>query len=334
MALGPIDTLTPGATFYFAYAFVMGKNISEFKTNTQTVIDAYQGPYEWIIPNPPPDAPKMFLTPGNRQVDIKWSRNRNIICVTRERGGEKYLDCNEYPDSDYNYGSESGVDPSSLEMDWAGYRIYRNMSGMGTPEDGDYRMLIEMNMTYVYNCLECAVTGQSDNMIPEKELEHTEWDTTYWCNYTDTDPSLYNGYSYYYSVVAYDTGYPEEDPPLPSAESSVIANLASATPFWDKENTPEPWKEKVEVVPNPYKAGQYEGWGEKIRFIHVPDHCTLKIYSFSGDLIWEHKHNKPGRNEITWYLKNNDNKDIAAGVYFYHIESPDGNYEGKFVIFR
>ena len=58
------------------------------------------------------------------------------------------------------------------------------------------------------------------------------------------------------------------------------------------------------------------------------------IYSFGGDLVFDDTHNQKNVNVYTWYVRNNDSKDIAPGVYFYYIESSQGNSQGKFVILQ
>lgn len=103
--------------------------------------------------------------------------------------------------------------------------------------------------------------------------------------------------------------------------------------------------EKVAVVPNPYvAAARWEpprlyatGRGERrIFFIHLPQECTIRIYTISGDLVQtlEHCSSMLDGSE-SWDLISKDGLDIAPGIYIYHIDAPAvGEKVGKFAIIK
>lgn len=113
---------------------------------------------------------------------------------------------------------------------------------------------------------------------------------------------------------------------------------------------------KVLVVPNPYRtdmvyrreAGGYEpgiaeGWDEnkrQIKFINLPEVCTIRVFSLSGDLIRTLYHD--GRNPAAGYsrgdhdmiLLSDSNRALASGIYIFTVESDFGVQTGKFVLIR
>jgi len=62
---------------------------------------------------------------------------------------------------------------------------------------------------------------------------------------------------------------------------------------------------------------------------------TTKIYSISGQLIWEAKENKPaGLHITTWAGKDSKDNNIASGVYFYCVESGSELKTDKIIFLR
>jgi len=99
-------------------------------------------------------------------------------------------------------------------------------------------------------------------------------------------------------------------------------------------------KLNIKVVPNPYIV--FNGWEKTseqraIKFTHLPNSCKIRIFTTSGDLVKviEHKDtNKQPLDEggtATWDLVNDYGQLIASGVYIFHVESPVGEFTGKFM---
>ena len=113
---------------------------------------------------------------------------------------------------------------------------------------------------------------------------------------------------------------------------------------------------KIRVVPNPYfvtnRAVLSEGT-DKIFFTHLPPHCTIRIYTLAGELVWTIEHestelyspddrssqgDKGGT--ASFELLNRYNQALASGIYIYHVEARDesdtvvGNKIGRFAIIR
>jgi hypothetical protein len=94
----------------------------------------------------------------------------------------------------------------------------------------------------------------------------------------------------------------------------------------------------IKVVPNPYIVrNNWEPSGDysRIAFTHLPDKCTIRIYTLSGDHLRTLEHDSPelDGNE-NWDLLTKNNQKIASGVYIYQLESPYGEKIGKFAVVR
>lgn len=109
----------------------------------------------------------------------------------------------------------------------------------------------------------------------------------------------------------------------------------------------------VAVVPNPYRtdmnytleSGGYEGlnsrWDETkrlVKFINLPEKCTIKIFSLAGDLVRTVEHDGGSgsfpRGDRDVELLSESNRALASGIYIFTVESSLGLQTGKFVIIR
>jgi len=101
----------------------------------------------------------------------------------------------------------------------------------------------------------------------------------------------------------------------------------------------------IAVVPNPYvAAARWEpprllatGRGERrIFFIHLPQRCTIRIYTISGDHVQTLEHESTMLDGAhSWDLISKDDLDIAPGVYIYHVDAPGiGEKIGRFAIIK
>ncbi|MDZ7721856.1 MAG: hypothetical protein U5R06_03265 [candidate division KSB1 bacterium] len=102
---------------------------------------------------------------------------------------------------------------------------------------------------------------------------------------------------------------------------------------------------RIKVVPNPYVVTAVwepqnpytSGRGpRKVEFIHLPQECTIRIYSLDGSLIKTIEHNSSmtdGSEE--WDLMTKDNMDLAYGVYVYHVDAPGiGEHVGRMLVIK
>jgi hypothetical protein len=109
------------------------------------------------------------------------------------------------------------------------------------------------------------------------------------------------------------------------------------------------YKLNVKVVPNPYIV--FNSWEKSseqryVKFTHLPNECTIRIYTLAGDLVKVIKHKDTRVRPLdeggteTWDFTNESpgmsasaasGQLIASGVYVWHVESPVGEQVGKLV---
>ncbi|HTT67090.1 MAG TPA: hypothetical protein VMF70_03600, partial [Gemmatimonadales bacterium] len=85
---------------------------------------------------------------------------------------------------------------------------------------------------------------------------------------------------------------------------------------------------RIHTVPDPYyNHSGYEtaGGPRQLRFVNLPDRAIIRVYSVSGILVRVLTHNDPtGGGEEPWDLLTREGQLVASGVYFWHVEAPDG----------
>ena len=100
----------------------------------------------------------------------------------------------------------------------------------------------------------------------------------------------------------------------------------------------------IYVVPDPYVvASSYEpiyelaGYQQrKVDFVNLPPKCTIKIFTASGRLVKEIKHEaQQDFGRASWDLTSEDGPEIAFGMYFFVVESDElGVTRGKFAVIK
>ena len=71
-------------------------------------------------------------------------------------------------------------------------------------------------------------------------------------------------------------------------------------------------------------------------FDNLPDKCTIKIYTISGDLVYEYKKDDT-ETRYEWDTVNTASKQVTSGVYVYVVHDTDdtkNKVTGKIVIVR
>ena len=94
---------------------------------------------------------------------------------------------------------------------------------------------------------------------------------------------------------------------------------------------------RVHTVPDPYyvtNSLEITANTKVLRFVNLPAQAIIRIYSVSGILVNILTHNDAGGGgEEIWNLRNRNNQFVASGVYFYHVETPDGRTKiGRFTV--
>ena len=268
---------------------------------------------------PPPPSPLLEIETEDQKVILRWGKVSEVY--------------------------ENKFIPAPYDTDYfEGYRVYRSETG----RLGDFTLLAE------FDRIDYDTTGTIPlfwNRGMPDSIEVDGGETTY----VYIDGPMLNYYSRFYSVTAFDKGYPPGyGDVLASLETSPLSNYQRVTP----SPSPEQFagKNKVQVVPNPYRidedyaAMKWEdwegaGWSEhtrRIDFINLPPECTIRIYSLNGDLVRTLEHHAStnlasGRaaSAESWNLISRDVEAIVSGLYLFSVEEPNGRTQvGKFLILK
>jgi len=95
--------------------------------------------------------------------------------------------------------------------------------------------------------------------------------------------------------------------------------------------------EKIEAIPNPYRASaDWEYGGQRrVTFVGLPERASIMIYTISLDHVRTLEHDDPSSDQEFWDLKSKDGKEVAPGVYLWHIEAEGlGSTDGTVMIIK
>lgn len=142
--------------------------------------------------------------------------------------------------------------------------------------------------------------------------------------YFDDDIEFKIGESRYYSVTSIDeNGLPSGRTNISRHEKNIgsVANL-----------------EEVFVVPNPFVIqsgfGGAVGAEDRVGFYGLPKRATIRIFTYSGQLVETIEHDEPVYS-TAWFQVTRNDQQIASGIYLYVITTPEGDQvSGKFVIVK
>lgn len=288
--------------------------------NNNGVLDRY------VLPEPP-ETPTMKVVPEDKKVTLYW-----------------------------NEASLYSIDPISKKQDFEGFKLYRSNPG----DDLGLDLLNDANLIAQWDSTGNAIgmnNGFSKIRLPQ--AIYFEDDTTaYWYKYEIN--GLLNGWQYLFVLTAFDEGDDELNlPPLESSFTQNAFRVYSGTgtqPIEDKNQEPG-----IGVYPNPYKTGAaWDGTGSrnrKIYFTNLPEQCTIRVYTVSGDLVATIDHNSATYNgddigwfddlsdpsksyfsggEHAWDLLSTTKTSVAQGTYFFTVhDKQTGKVQtGTFVIIK
>lgn len=166
----------------------------------------------------------------------------------------------------------------------------------------------------------------------------------------------FNGVKGNHAILSIDFGGTQED--SVSHADSTFAETHWAGDVWELK-TSRPFKSddvftfttvasslsgtldlsKIKVVPNPFIVSapwDTRSGSHKIQFTHLPETCTITIYTIAGDRVRRLKHTE-GSYEW-WDLKSESDMDVAFGVFLYHVLATVDGREvettGKIMVIR
>jgi hypothetical protein len=125
--------------------------------------------------------------------------------------------------------------------------------------------------------------------------------------------------------------------PRTPAAPGLRMQVAFQGSTFDPTNTTVARLDSVHTVPDPYyvtNALEQSPNSKKLRFVNVPSQSIVRIYTLSGILVQVLTLNDAtGGGEVEWNLRNRNNQFVASGVYFYHVEAPNGKTKvGRFTV--
>jgi hypothetical protein len=174
------------------------------------------------------------------------------------------------------------------------------------------------------------------------------------------DTNVFNGFTYYYAVTTFDRGYnPVTRQPTHPKVDSHFCDCDPSDPF--VPGNPKPCDDEADVqvydsppgrsddlsriyaYPNPYRSGasafitpNYHNFpDESVIITNVPSRAEIKIFTVSGDLVWEFSHQSTFSGNVRWPVKNLSGENVSSGVYIFRVEAPSGvAREGKIIVIR
>ncbi len=247
-------------------------------------------------------------------------------------------------------------------QDFEGFHIWRGLS----PMPSDMQAIGEISKedyekVSIYDAIEDVPASWrwlweyfNDNVEPAwpRQDIHGKW------YYEWVDQSAFSGFTYYYNVTTFDRGFfrgfnthnkednfvCDEDlenpatPGFPVDCDTVVISFEMSVDTGSDINS-------VFAVPNPYRTGTseetspyYHNYPDNtIKFFNMPSEAQIKIYTVSGDLVWEGSHYSADGTDgiMSWNVTNNNGSEVGSGVYVFRVEAPGGeDVYGRLVIIR
>lgn len=215
-----------------------------------------------------------------------------------------------YPDQEYFRDAVTGVD------DWSEWRVYKKKGAFLT-----------------YDPLDEGVIQKWELVFSTKDRNVTEF----------ADSNVIRGTDYYYAVTAVDNGTQNSTGFRPGSrlESSKFVTMSQLPAVPVKPGLDV--STQVRVVPNPATTvaggALNQGAPDRISFFNLPNSCKLKIFTESGELVWQKDHY--GTSDDDWDQKSDSNQYVTSGLYILAVidckdnfgKALDNNFV-KFVIIR
>jgi hypothetical protein len=242
---------------------------------------------------------------------------------------------------------ESVVDETSLApggLDFEGYRVYLGRDRQRPTRVAQFDAAVPPHDTTGFNTGFAAV--RHDTIIDG---------TQYRYRYSVT--GLKDGFTYFGGVTSFDLG----DSRVESLESGLGQNKFQAVPL---ASPGEVGGDPI-VFPNPYRVEAAWDRGAQVRdhylwFARLPRRCTLRIYTLSGDLVYQtHFDGDSYRGEgarglydpaqdldtgapalsgasFAWNLITSQGQALATGLYVYSVEDAENGHvaRGKFLVVK
>jgi hypothetical protein len=327
---GPVSIL-PGETDTLTIAVVMGMTRSELFSNARVARQIYFT--GWTVPKAPL-SPHVIVEPGDSEIRLRWGTVSENNELNARAGREAFEGYKIYRSSNggRTWGDQVITNSSGDVVDYVPFAQYDLQNGITgiSPVTPTFNRGSDSGF-------EAITSGDSFlNEILISDLNLTYQDTV---KYELIDRNVTNGMNYMYAIVAYSAGDEEPDGIQPLQNSRTSGTHVVSTSPRSAVSTTSDELQNVKVVPNPYRVfnpletSTREGL---IKFTNLPEVCTIRIFNAAGELIQTlyHDSSSPVESEKNWNLRSYENREVAPGLYFYHLDSDLGSNRGKFVIIK
>jgi len=259
----------------------------------------------------------------------------------------------------WNNASELVPDPLSKKYDFAGYRVWKaeqwdrpvGSTGPG-PELwsllADYRLPKYLDGRAQQLNLALARNPAWADMVPCDTVSASKKLYLYPVGYYEhRDEHVLNGFTYFYSVTAFDMNETGAKDPITGEKVRIsldCRHVASEVQAVVPRTDPVDGVGDVYVVPNPYYGSAEwdlvpnpkDPTGTHVDFMNLPKgRWTIRVFTLSGDLV--RILNNDGNRDVgqtKWDLVSRNGQDVVSGIYLYVVESQYGNQTGKLVLLR
>ena len=311
LSAGPFREILPGDTLSFQYAFVVGMGLEGMLENAATAQQIYNGTVQQF-PN---------CAGAQESVLVHWVADTPPPPPNQEiTDGDRFvrLEWDDYP--------EDIPDPLTKIKDFFGYQVWKAVGWTREstdPRDQDWQLILDV-----------------DRGGDGSELADLDTGLEGIGKYAFTDTLVKNGFTYWYSVTAYDSV--NENGQAVYHYGKYTQNKTKVVPNSGVEDN----LDDIRVVPNPYVNHEYiarwnlapddtDPTGEKICFQNLPRDSVVRIYSLGGELVQTlYPNAELTGGDACWNLISRNDQIVVSGVYLYHVDSPVGETIGKFVIIK
>jgi len=338
---GPF-TLKPGETDTIIAAVVMGKSRAGLIKNAKFAQQLYES--DWN-PIRPPVAPDLRIYQGSGRVKLIWNDRSENDSLNRAKHRQEFEGYKLYRSSDggQTWGDRYITDENGSIVDYVPmeqWDLKNNITGASALRP-TFNLGNDTGLDPLIEVIDSSLVG--DTTIVEVVNGDTVFsgtfsagDTTGRRIYVDND--VVDGFTYKYAVVSYSAEDVEAGiPPVQNAKT-FGPNIENAIPH-APEATSKSELSNIKVVPNPYLVvadWEFSVDERKLKFTHLPEKCKIRIFNSAGEMVrkLEHNHMSPISSEEAWNMRTFENREVAPGLYYYHVSSEYGEHAGKFVIIK
>ena len=326
---GPFPLVFRDSSITIDFAVVGGAEVADIQHNSQFAQFAYD--HDYILPLPPPP-PRVKVVPRDKAVDVYWT---------------------DAPEWTFDVTSPS-------PCDFEGYRVYigedpdtlAQVAQLDLPDTSGFNTGLDSARIPPDDWRPPPAGTYPDSLCPGAPRGPAKY------KYKYSIGNLRNGFRYYVGVNSFDIGNTQIAPLESGLADSVnrFAVIPGATPQERDGLVPT-------VFPNPYRVEARWDQGRLIRdhylwFANLPQRCLLRIYTLSGDMIFEKEfdgatyHGEGARGILDprlprrvpelsgtsfgWDLITREGQAAATGLYMFAVEdrATGDRHVGKFLVVK